>query len=312
MLDPDLAEHRMVVTGDVAGGEHAGHRRLQRRPDGDATALIEPRAGQQLDARLRADPHDRDIRVDAPAAARHDRFETTVALEARDGLVEEHLHAVVSVESFERPADVAAEHPVQGGLEDLHDRDVEAEHAHRCRDLGADEAHADADDARSAGGRRLDRARHRSRCAGRTPPARSTPGTSSLRLRLPVATSRASNPTRSPPASTTSRVARVELHGARRRTVPRPHGRRTTPRDARTAPRTDCSPRRYSFESGGRSYGGVGSAPIRTTRPSNPSSRRVAAAVAPASEAPTMTNVRSGSRGLRPRSSDRRPHRDTG
>src|SRR2546428_1583408 len=52
-----------------------------------------------------------------------------------------------------------------------------------------------------------------------------------------------------------------------------------------------CSPRRYSFESGGRSYGGSPSAPIRTRRPSKPSSRSDHAAVAPHREAPTITKV---------------------
>ncbi len=80
------------------------------------------------------------------------RLEPAVALEARHRLVEEHLHPVVAMQRLDRPAEVGAEHPVQGGLEDLHDRDVDAERAQRRRDLGADEPHADADDPRAAGG----------------------------------------------------------------------------------------------------------------------------------------------------------------
>src|SRR5690242_3861353 len=45
------------------------------------------------------------------------------------------------------------------------------------------------------------------------------------------------------------------------------------------------------LDSGGRSYGGSVSAPTSTSRPAKPSSRRVSAALAPASPAPTTTNV---------------------
>ena len=54
---------------------------------------------------------------------------------------------------------------------------------------------------------------------------------------------------------------------------------------------SEASPRRYSFESGGRSYGRSASSPTSTTRPSKPSERRVSAALAPASPAPTITWV---------------------
>ena len=47
---------------------------------------------------------------------------------------------------LEHPADGGAQDPIQGGLEDLHDRYVVAEHPERGRHLGADEAHPDADD----------------------------------------------------------------------------------------------------------------------------------------------------------------------
>src|SRR5215213_962631 len=56
----------------------------------------------------------------------------------------------------------------------------------------------------------------------------------------------------------------------------------------------DSSPRRYALESPGRSYGSTGSSPTSTRRPSKPSSRSVAAAVAPAREAPTTTKVCAG------------------
>src|SRR5439155_12846045 len=54
------------------------------------------------------------------------------------------------------------------------------------------------------------------------------------------------------------------------------------------------SPRRYSLDSGGRSYGGWGSWPISTTPPSKPSSRSVAAAVPPAILAPMTRKVGTG------------------
>src|SRR5215208_6245743 len=52
-----------------------------------------------------------------------------------------------------------------------------------------------------------------------------------------------------------------------------------------------ASPRRYSFESAGRSYGSSASSPTSTIRPSNPFLRRVAAALAPARLAPMITFV---------------------
>ena len=46
-----------------------------------------------------------------------------------------------------------------------------------------------------------------------------------------------------------------------------------------------------SFDSGGRSYGRCGSAPIATMRPSKPSRRSVSAARSPASDIPTIATV---------------------
>lgn len=54
-------------------------------------------------------------------------------------------------------------------------------------------------------------------------------------------------------------------------------------------------PVRYPLDSGGLSYGWSRSSPIRITRPVNPSDLSVSAALAPASPAPTMTNVRCAS-----------------
>src|SRR5256714_9441195 len=51
------------------------------------------------------------------------------------------------------------------------------------------------------------------------------------------------------------------------------------------------SPRRYVLDSGGRPKGMPGSAPRSTMRPRHPSSRRVMAALPPASPAPTMTTI---------------------
>src|SRR5215211_977330 len=91
---------------------------------------------------------------------------------------------------------------------------------------------------------------------------------------------------RSPPVHTTSRAStcscatRVPNRTSTSCSAYQPTGR------TRASSRP-CSPRRSSFESGGRSYGGSSSAPIRVIRPSNPSSRRTVTAVAPASPAPT-------------------------
>src|SRR5581483_8682422 len=121
-------------------------------------------------------------------------------------------------------------------------------------------------------------------------PGRSTPGRGSLRLRQPVAISAASNAIRSPSARTTTRSA-VSTRSTR---VPNRVSTSFSSQNAggRIQPRSKgCSSRRYSLESGGRSYGGRGSSPTSTSRPSNPSERSVAAAVAPARLAPTTTKV---------------------
>ena len=54
------------------------------------------------------------------------------------------------------------------------------------------------------------------------------------------------------------------------------------------------------MDSGGRSYGRSVSSPISTIRPAKPSARSVSAALAPASDAPTMTNVRSSAHDAQP------------
>ena len=79
------------------------------------------------------------------------------------------------------------------------------------------------------------------------------------------------------------------------RTASRRRARPTTAVAGRTSTSNVRSPRSTSLDSGGRSYGASSSAPIRTSRPSKPRSRRVAAAVPPARPAPTTTAVRSTS-----------------
>src|SRR5437016_13578986 len=54
-------------------------------------------------------------------------------------------------------------------------------------------------------------------------------------------------------------------------------------------PSRSSSDRRYVLDRGGRPNGIPGSRPISTTRPSNPSSRSVAAQLPPASPPPTIT-----------------------
>ena len=123
-------------------------------------------------------------------------------------------------------------------------------------------------------------------------PSRSLPGTGSERLRTPVATRQPSNARRSPSVSVSVRApassACTRVPGRVSTSCSRHHASGRMLRSSR-----GTSPRRYVFDSGGRWYGKPGSSPSRTSRPSNPSSRSVAAAVPPARAAPTTTKVRS-------------------
>src|SRR5437870_10071114 len=127
-------------------------------------------------------------------------------------------------------------------------------------------------------------------------PSRSAPGTSSTRFRTPVATRAASNGMLPP-----SRKVTAPARGSIRWTIV---SRRTSiswsshhPSGRTNSSSAGSSPRRYALDNPGRSYGACGSSPIMIRRPSNPDRRSVAAAVAPVSEAPTITKVRSATEG---------------
>src|SRR5439155_20216699 len=121
---------------------------------------------------------------------------------------------------------------------------------------------------------------------------RSAPGTSRTRFRTPVAT-RAESNWRLPPWRKVTVISRGSTRctvASSRISIPcssHHPGGRTKSSSA------GSSPRRYALDNPGRSYGACGSSPGMIRRPSKPDPRSVAAAVAPVSDAPTMTKVRS-------------------
>ena len=288
--------------GDVAGGEHAGHRRLQRRPHGDAAALVEPVPA--ISSTLGSVPTPT-IATSAsmPSAAVTTASRRPSPSQTRDRLVEEHPDPVVAVQRLQRPPDLGAEHPVQGGLEDLDHRHVVAEHAHRRRDLGPYEPHADADDARAVDGRILDalgvgRPQVEDARAARRP-ARRACGCGCRSRRAERRTRR------SPPAITTrDRARRAAPHG--------PRGASTSwsayhPRAARTAPRAAArfagTPWRARAARTGSGSAPISHDPARRTLVSERGGRGGAGQRA----ADDANDWSCATRCLRPRSSGRRP-----
>ena len=69
----------------------------------------------------------RDVGVDLLAASVTTRSSPPSPSNLFDRVAEVHPHPVVAVDPLEHAADLRPEHPIQGGLEDLHDRDVAAE-----------------------------------------------------------------------------------------------------------------------------------------------------------------------------------------
>ncbi len=160
-------------------------------------------------------------------------------------------------------------------------RDVGAQLPRRRGDLAADPAGADDHDALRA--RECGRRSRRSRGA--------FAGSGRRRARPPGSTANAAR-SQSRAAPRRTRLARrrqARPRAPRRRATPpswtggaRSPGRGRTPaRGPGASSPSRARPRRYSLESGGRWYGRSDSLPTTRTRPSNPSSRSVAAAVAP-------------------------------
>ncbi len=146
VLDADPPEHRVLVVRDVARGEHLGRGGPERGVDLDPTRPRRQPAGhRQLDVGHGPDADDREVALQPLPLRGDDGLDPAVALEPIERVPEEHLHSVVAVQALDRPADLRAEHPLQGSLERLHRRYVDPEVAQGGRHLTTDEAHPDQD-----------------------------------------------------------------------------------------------------------------------------------------------------------------------
>ncbi len=151
VLDTHLAPaHGMKVIGDVTRGEDAGHVGSALIVDDDP--VVDPHGGarDELGDGLDTEPEDGQAALDAPPLAGHDALDPAGPLERRHGIVQDHLDAVVAMETLDHPADVFAERPIERRLERLDGDDLEPRLAHRRRDLCADEAESDDDRAAPA------------------------------------------------------------------------------------------------------------------------------------------------------------------
>ena len=218
---------------------------------------------------------------------------------------------MIAVDGLEQPAESGAQHPVERGFEQLDDGDLESQLAQRRRHLRT----------------------RRSPCQSRRPAAHPPRPHGSRRRRRPFAAGR--RPEGARRARRGSGCALPSRSGARSKAIRCPSDRVTVrvrgsserARDAQAGLDLVGLPpllrshlqlvawdrRRGGTPSRGPAARRAGSARHRcsTRRPSNPSSRSVAAAVPPASDAPTTTKVRAP--GTTPRSGSarrpREPHR---
>jgi hypothetical protein len=76
MLDADaLTVEGMLGVGNVAGGEHAGHARLELLVDEDAVVQVEAGVRGELDPRLHANADDDEVAIDRAAVAGADTLD---------------------------------------------------------------------------------------------------------------------------------------------------------------------------------------------------------------------------------------------
>ena len=173
-----------------------------------------------------------------------------------------------------------------------HERDRPTHLPERCRDLGADPAAADDDD--PTGRRTPPRGSHRRRraSAGSARPAGRRRGSPVVGVRP----GRDQQPVEREPAPVVDddlALSTDRSPGRRPGAAARCAARRTRPAWWTRSSRARVSPRRYSFESGGRRYGGCGSSPTSVDRARHsPPCAAPRRPFAPARPAPMITIAR--------------------
>ena len=147
VLDPDpLPVERVVGTGHVARGEHAGPAGLQVLVDEDPIIHRDPGPRGKLGARLHTDSDDHEVALQFAAVAGADALDGLVSLEFRDAGAHQHLHPMAGVDVAVDGAYLEAQHALQGDLVRIDEGDLEAPLAGRGSNLGADPPGADHDD----------------------------------------------------------------------------------------------------------------------------------------------------------------------
>jgi len=198
------------MVGDVARREDAGHVRPAELVDDDA--VVDPDTGSRdhLGRGLDPEPEHRQIALDAAAVLRDHALDAADPLERRHGVAQDQIDPVIAMEPLDDGADLRAERPVERGLERLDRDDLEAALAHRRRDLGADEPHADHDGAAAARDRVADAigVGHRAQVVDT---GQVEPGNREPPVAPPVAMSTLSNSRRSPPSSSSARCGASTL-----------------------------------------------------------------------------------------------------
>ena len=145
----------------------------------------------QLGARLHADAHHHEVAGHVRPSLVRTRSTASVALERLDAGPQQQPHAVIGVDVAVDRADLGPEHPFQrhrGGSTTVTSQTALAR---RGRDLGADPAGADHDDAPPRSSRSRS-ASESSTVRRKSTPSRSAPGIVSRRGSAPVASSRRS------------------------------------------------------------------------------------------------------------------------
>lgn len=99
VIDPQPSEQRMAGVGDIAGGEDALLLGLEVLVREQAVVDHDLRVLGQSGARGRADPRDNEVAIDHPPVGGAHTLDPIVSLECFDAGAQEHLDAVVGVDS---------------------------------------------------------------------------------------------------------------------------------------------------------------------------------------------------------------------
>ena len=188
VLDPDPAEERVKVVGNVSRREDALRRSPAAGVDQDPVVRLDPGAGEELDVGLDADSDHREVAVDPLSLVGHGPPQPPIALEGGHAVAGQEADAGLPVHGGEGGGDLGAENALErgGAVEDR--RHLDAQRAERGRHLGADEAHPHHQRVGSRAGGRPDRV-----AVGDRPQLEHAHEVGSGHLRRPVAPAAAAN-----------------------------------------------------------------------------------------------------------------------